>query len=89
MPDTVTRRTLLNASLAGAVSLSVSALVPRRAFGHASRDAISSTRLGDDLWLFAGAGGNVGYLGGNPDLFLKTAYEGAWLRINEIRRVTR
>jgi glyoxylase-like metal-dependent hydrolase (beta-lactamase superfamily II) len=26
---------------------------------------------------------------GNPDLFLKTAYEGAWLHINEIRRVTR
>jgi len=26
---------------------------------------------------------------GNPDLFLKTAYAGAWLHINEIRRVTR
>jgi hypothetical protein len=26
---------------------------------------------------------------GNPDLFLKTAYEGAWLHVNEIRRVTR
>ena len=26
---------------------------------------------------------------GDPDLFLKTAYEGAWLHITEIRRVTR
>jgi glyoxylase-like metal-dependent hydrolase (beta-lactamase superfamily II) len=26
---------------------------------------------------------------GNPDVFLKTAYEGAWLHVNEIRRVTR
>jgi glyoxylase-like metal-dependent hydrolase (beta-lactamase superfamily II) len=26
---------------------------------------------------------------GNPDLFLQTAYEGAWLHINEIRRVSR
>jgi glyoxylase-like metal-dependent hydrolase (beta-lactamase superfamily II) len=26
---------------------------------------------------------------GEPDLFLRTAYEGAWLHINEIRRVTR
>jgi hypothetical protein len=26
---------------------------------------------------------------GNPDLFLKIAYEGAWNHINEIRRVTR
>jgi len=25
---------------------------------------------------------------GHPDLFLKTAYEGAWLHVNEIRRVT-
>ena len=26
---------------------------------------------------------------GNPDLFLRNSYEGAWLHINEIRRVTR
>ncbi len=26
---------------------------------------------------------------GDPDVFLKTAYEGAWLHINEIRRVSR
>jgi cyclase len=26
---------------------------------------------------------------GNPDVFLKTAYEGAWLHVNEIRRVQR
>ncbi|HEY4214536.1 MAG TPA: MBL fold metallo-hydrolase [Steroidobacteraceae bacterium] len=26
---------------------------------------------------------------GNPDAFLKTAYEGAWLHVNEIRRVQR
>jgi cyclase len=70
MPPTVTRRTLLNASLAGAVSLSVAALAPRRAFGSAARDPISSTRLGDDLWLFAGAGGNVVAGGGRDGLLL-------------------
>ena len=26
---------------------------------------------------------------GDPGVFLRTAYEGAWLHINEIRRVTR
>jgi hypothetical protein len=26
---------------------------------------------------------------GNPQLFLRNSYEGAWLHINEIRRVTR
>ncbi|MDB6043889.1 MAG: fold metallo-hydrolase [Gammaproteobacteria bacterium] len=70
MPATVTRRILLNASLAGAVSLSVSALVPRDACGYARKDPIGSTRLGDDLWLFAGAGGNVVASAGPDGLLL-------------------
>jgi cyclase len=70
MPATVTRRILLNASLAGAVSLSVSALVPRLACGYARKDPISSTRLSDDLWLFAGAGGNVVASAGPDGLLL-------------------
>jgi cyclase len=71
MPATVTRRTLLNASLAGAVSLSVAALAPRRALGYASKEPIVATQLSDDLWLFAGAGGNVVASGGPEEgLFL-------------------
>ena len=70
MPELLTRRTLLTASLGAAASLSAAALLPRPAFARAANDPVMVTRLGDSLWLFQGAGGNVVAAGGRDGLLL-------------------
>ncbi len=55
----MTRRALLNASLAGAAGLSLATLAGRPAFSRAVRTPITSSRLSDALFLVDGAGGNV------------------------------
>jgi cyclase len=45
------------------------ALTPKRTFARAS-DSITSTQLGDGLWLFQGDGGNVVAAGGRDELLL-------------------
>ena len=70
MPELLTRRTLLTASLGAAASLSAAALLPRPAFARAANDPVTVTRLGDSLWLFQGAGGNVVAAGGRDGLLL-------------------
>jgi glyoxylase-like metal-dependent hydrolase (beta-lactamase superfamily II) len=66
----ITRRTLLHASLAAAVSAAVPALLPRRAAATVRAEPISWARLGRDLWVFGGAGGNVVASGGPKGLLL-------------------
>lgn len=53
----ITRRKLVRACLAAAVSASVPSLVPRRT--RAATGTITAQSLGSDLWVFGGAGGNV------------------------------
>jgi len=64
MLRTISRRTVLQASLTGIAGASaciagVAALIPSRASAKAARTPIESTKLADDLILFRGAGGNV------------------------------
>jgi cyclase len=70
MPELLTRRTLLLSSLGTAAGLSAPAVFPTRAFGHADASPITATRLGEHLWLFQGAGGNVVASGGREGLLL-------------------
>ncbi len=67
MPSPWTRRTFLNASL----GTTAAALVSRSAFAReAPPNPLTATRLGDSLWLFQGAGGNVVAAGGHDGLLL-------------------
>jgi len=70
MPDLLTRRRVLSASLGMAAGLSVAG---RRALAKAApgpATPITFTRLADDLWLFQGSGGNVLVAGGKEGLLL-------------------
>ncbi len=58
MPERLTRRTLLATSLAAAAGWSAGAVVSRPVLARGA-DSIETTRLGDGLWLFQGAGGNA------------------------------
>lgn len=67
----LTRRALLNATLAGAASLSLSPLLAREALARKiARPKLTVTRLADDLLLIEGAGGNVVVHGGDQELLM-------------------
>jgi len=75
MLRTISRRTVLQASLTGIAGASacvagVAALIPSRACAKAARTPIESTKLADDLFLFRGAGGNVVAAGSSDGVLL-------------------